>query len=129
MTAIENLVIPMLELAMKSVNASSGHRVGSVVLDPDQRDFSRSIGSLQMIASSRINSHTDLNRIDETRGNFTVEGGELLVNEKNIDRQTHAHHSYALESLQNLEDLRVSISNINNNSFKKITVSPTIAGS
>ena len=46
-----------------------------------------------MTASSRINSHTDLNRIDETRGNITVEEGDLLVNEKNIDRQTHAHHS------------------------------------
>ena len=45
-----------------------------------------------MTASSRINSHTDLNRIDETRGNTTVEESDFLVNEKNIDRQTHAHH-------------------------------------
>ena len=45
-----------------------------------------------MTASSRINSHTDLNRIDETRGNITVEEGDLLVNEKNIDRQTYSHH-------------------------------------
>ena len=45
-----------------------------------------------MTASSRINSHTDVNRIDKTRGNITVEEGDLLVNEKNIDRQTYAHH-------------------------------------
>ena len=41
--AVEILVIPRVELAIKSVNASFGHRVGVVVLDPDQRDFSRNI--------------------------------------------------------------------------------------
>ena len=39
-----------------------------------------------MTASSRINSHTDLSRIYETRGIIIVEEGVLLVNEKNIDR-------------------------------------------
>ena len=41
LTVIENLILPRVELAMKSVNASSGHRVGGAVLDPDRRDFSR----------------------------------------------------------------------------------------
>ena len=62
MTAIENFVIPRVELAMRSVNASSGHGVGSV-LDPNQGDFLGNIEGLQMTASSKINSHTDLNRI------------------------------------------------------------------
>ena len=35
MTAIENLVKPSVELAMKSVNASFRHEVGSVVLNSD----------------------------------------------------------------------------------------------
>ena len=63
------------------------------VLEPDQRDFVGNIEGLQMTSSSRISSHTDLNRIDETRGNTTVEEGDLLVNEKNIDRQTCPHHN------------------------------------
>ena len=46
-----------------------------------------------MTASSKIHSRTDLNRIDETRGNITVEEGDLLVNEKNLDRQTHTHRT------------------------------------
>ena len=46
-----------------------------------------------MTASSRINLQTDLNRFDETRGNVTVTEKSLLVNEKNIDRQTHTHHT------------------------------------
>ena len=92
LTAIENLVIPRIELAMKSVNASTERVEVSVVLNPDQRDFSGNIESLQLTASSRLNSHTNLNRFDETRGNITVESGDLLVNGRNIDRQTHTHH-------------------------------------
>ena len=46
-----------------------------------------------MTASSRLHSHTDLNRIDETGGNITVEVGDLLVNEINVDPQTRTHHS------------------------------------
>ena len=39
LSAIKNLVILRVELAMKLVNASSGRGVDSVVLDPDRRDF------------------------------------------------------------------------------------------
>ena len=56
LTSIENLVIPSVELAMKSVNASSGHGLDSVVPDPERRDFSGNIEELQMTASSGLNS-------------------------------------------------------------------------
>ena len=49
-----------------------------------------------MTSSTRINLHTDINRIGETRGNITVVEVDLLVNEKNIDRQTYAHDTYTL---------------------------------
>ena len=94
LTAIETLIIPGVELAMKSVNASSGHGIGSVVSDLDQGDFSGNIAGLRMTPSTRINSDTDLNRIDESRGNITGEGGDLLFNERNIDRQANTHHSF-----------------------------------
>ena len=81
-TAIENLVIPRVELAMKSANASSGRIVDGNVLELDQRDFSGNFEGLRLTASSRINSRTDLNRFDETRGNIAVEEGDLTVNEK-----------------------------------------------
>ena len=84
LTAIENLLIPTVELAMESVNASSGCGVDSIVLDPDQGDFSGNIEGPQMTASSRINSHAVIDRIDETRGNITIEGGDMTVNEKNF---------------------------------------------
>ena len=92
LTAIECLVIPRVELAMKSANAHSEWSVDGNILELDQRDFSGNIKGLRITYSSRINSHTDLYRIDETRGKNTVEEGNLLVKEKNIDWQTYAHH-------------------------------------
>ena len=87
-TAMENFVIPRVQLAMKSVKASSVQKVDGKVLEPDQRD---NIEDLQMTASSGLNSCTNLKRIDETRGNVTEDGGYLLANERKLDRQTHIH--------------------------------------
>ena len=98
-TAIKILVIPQVELAMKSANAPSGRSVDGNVLESDQRDTLGKIEGLRTTTSSRMNSHTDLNGIDETRCNITVEEGDLLVNEK-IDRQTYAHHKNSCNSLK-----------------------------
>ena len=93
LTAIDNLVIPRIELAMTSANMRSEESVDGNALEPDQRDFLGNIEGLRMTAFSRKNSHTDLNRIDDTRGNITVKEGDLLFNEKIIDRQTYAHYN------------------------------------
>ena len=93
LTFLESLIIPGEELAMKSVYAPSGQNIDSIVPDADQGYFSGNIKSLQFAASSRINSNTDLNRIDETRGNITVVTGDLSVNERNTDRHKHTHHN------------------------------------
>ena len=82
-----------MELVMKSARAHLEWSVDGCVLEPDGNDFSGNIEDLRKTASSRTNSHTDLNRIDETHCNITVQEGDLLVNEKNIDRQTHAHQT------------------------------------
>ena len=95
LNAVESLVVSRVELALKSANASSGRSVDGNVLEPDQRDLSGNIESLQMTDSSRINSHRDLIKVDETPGNSAIEVGDLLVNERNIDRQTHTHHNYS----------------------------------
>ena len=50
LTAIEFLVSPRVELAMKSANASSGQRVDGNVLEPDQMDFSGGTDGLQLPA-------------------------------------------------------------------------------
>ena len=118
MAAIENLVIARVELAMTSINASSGHEVGSVVLDPDPRDFSGKIEGLLKITSIRRNSLTDLNRIDETRGNITVKGGDLLVNEKILTGKqtpitdTATTFCYRLNSCSTLEYTKLQVCDV-----------------
>ena len=46
-----------------------------------------------MTVSSDVSLNTDLNKIDDVRGDITIEGGELSLNERNFDRQTHTHHN------------------------------------
>ena len=94
LTEIENLVILWVELVFKPTNASSVRSVAGTVLDPDQRDFSGNVEGQQMTASGRIHSRSDLNKIDETRGNVTVEG-DLVVNKKIFDRQSLTHHNHS----------------------------------
>ena len=54
MTSIESLVIPRVELAMKSANASSRGSLNVIVLEFDHRDFSEKVEGVQMIPSSRL---------------------------------------------------------------------------
>ena len=56
--AIEIVMTPRVQLALKSTNASWGWSVDGNVLETDQRDFSGNIKGLQRTASSRINWHT-----------------------------------------------------------------------
>ena len=48
MSAIQDLVIPRVELSLKSISASSERDADSVLPDPDQRGFSGDIEGLQM---------------------------------------------------------------------------------
>ena len=94
MTAIEVLVIPEMELAIKPANAPSGRSVDANVLELDQWNILGTIEGLRMTASSRKNSRTDLIMIAETRGNITVEKSDLLVIQKKSDWQTYSHHNH-----------------------------------
>ena len=47
------------------------------VLGQDRRKFSEDTDGLQRIASCTFNSNTNLDKIDETLGNFNVEAGKL----------------------------------------------------
>ena len=48
MTAVENLVIPRVEMAIKSANASSGRSLDGNVLEPDQREPLQNVRGIQM---------------------------------------------------------------------------------
>ena len=88
---MESLVIPMKELAIKSMNSSC-------FIWPRPECFPSEY-IRPWYASSQLDSNTDLKRIDETYGNITVEANYLSLSEKNFDRQTFTHHSLITNSV------------------------------
>ena len=91
-TAIENIVAPKNELAIRSINASSGRDATSVSANSERRERVGVNASLEN--TSRNNDTLDVSNVnDETRHNIPDEVSELSVPETHFDRQPHTHHS------------------------------------
>ena len=91
LTAIENIVAPKIELAVRSINASSGRVATSVSANSERRErlginasFENASGNNDTLGVSNVN--------DETRQNIPDEIGELSVSETRFDRQPQTHH-------------------------------------
>ena len=91
LTAIDNIVSPKIELAIRSINASSGRDVTSVSANSERREqvgintsFENASGNNNTLGVSNVN--------DETRHDIPDEVGELSVPETHFDRQPHTHH-------------------------------------
>ena len=91
LTAIENIVAPKIELAIRSINASSGQDVTSASATSERRE---NIGSNVLFENASENNNTlgVTNVNDETRHNIPDEVSELSVPETHFDRQAHTHH-------------------------------------
>ena len=91
LTAIDNIVTPKIELAIRSINASSGRDVTSVSANSERREH---IGINASFENASRNDDTlgVSNENDETRHNIPDEVSELLVPETHFDRQPHTHH-------------------------------------
>ena len=89
LTAIENIIAPTIELAIRSINASSGREVTSVSASSERREH---VGV--DIPSEKNNLLAVSNVNDETRHNIANEVSELSVLETHFDRQPHTHHRY-----------------------------------
>ena len=92
LTAIENIVTPKIELAIRSMNASSGRDVTSVTASSERGERVGVNTSLEN-ASESNNTLRVPNVNDETRLNIPDEVSELSVPETRIDRQPQTHHS------------------------------------
>ena len=93
LTAIDNIVAPKIELAIRSTNASSGRDVTNVTANSElgehvgiNASFGNASGNNNTLHVSNVN--------DETRHNVPDEVSELSVPENHFDRQTHTHHNY-----------------------------------
>ena len=92
LTAIDNIVAPKIELAIRSINASSGRDVTSMSANSDRRE---QVGINVSFESASENNNTlgVSNVNDETRHNIPDEVSELSVPETHFDRQPHTHHT------------------------------------
>ena len=91
LTAIENIVAPKIELAIRSINAASGRDVTSVTAN-SEREERVGINASFKNASENNNTLRVPNVTDETRQNISDEVSELSVPETHFDRQPHIHH-------------------------------------
>ena len=91
LTAIDNIVAPKIELAIRSINASSVRDVTSVSANSKRKERVGINASFENV--SRNNDTLDVSNVnDETRHNIPDEVSELSVPETHFDRQAHTHH-------------------------------------
>ena len=68
LTALDNVVIPPVEMAARSITQSSGRGPSSVIQNPDRKDLTGNTVNTPLIsASSRVDLTVDQYRNDETR--------------------------------------------------------------
>ena len=92
LTAIENIVAPKIELAIRSIFASSGLDATSVSANSERRERVRINASFEN--ASENNDTLDVSNVnDETRHNIPDEVSELSVPETHFDRQADTHHN------------------------------------
>ena len=91
LTAFDNIVAPKIELAIRSINASSGRDATSVSTNSERREHVGINTSFEN-ASGINNTLGVSNVIDETRHNIPDEVSELSFAEMHFDRQPHTHH-------------------------------------
>ena len=92
LTAMENIVAPKMETAIRSINVSSERDATSVSANSERREhvgistsFQNASGNNDTLGVSNVNV--------ETRQNIPDEVSELSVSETRFDRQPHTHHS------------------------------------
>ena len=91
LTTIDNIVAPKTDLAIMSINTSSGRDVASVSADSERREHA-GINAFFENASESNNKLNTTNENDETRRNIHDEISELSVPGTHFDRQPHTHH-------------------------------------
>ena len=99
LTAIDNIVAPKIELAIRSINASSGRDLTSVSANSERRQHVGINASCEN-ASGNNNTLGVSNVIDETRHDIPDKVSELSVPEAHFYRQPHTHHMVTGQTAQ-----------------------------
>ena len=91
LTAIDNIVGPKIELAIRSINASCGRDVASMSANSERREHTGINASFEN-AYENNNTIGVTNINDEARRNSQDGVNELSVPGTQFDRQSHIHH-------------------------------------
>ena len=91
LTAIDKIIAPKIELAIRSINASSGRNAFSVIANSERGEHV-GINTSFVNASGNNNTVHVSNVNDETRHSILDEVSELSVPKTHFNRQTHTHH-------------------------------------
>ena len=90
-SATESSVTPGIELAVRSMNASSWQDAGIVTTSSERGQQSEITASFEN-ASDRNSKFHELSMNDETRGYIPDKVSEFLVPGSHFDRKSHTHH-------------------------------------
>ena len=95
LTAIDNIVAPKIELAIRSISASPGRDATRVTANSVRGEhvgiktsFENASGNNNTLGVTKVNDETQHNIPDEVSG--------LSVPETHFNRQSHTHHNYTL---------------------------------
>ena len=102
LTAIDNIIAPKIELAIRSLNASSGRDVTSVFPNSERREHVGIITSFENASGNNNTLHVS-NVNNETRHKLPDEVSELSVPETHFDRQAHTHRIYQIQMSVNFK--------------------------
>ena len=92
LTAIDNIVTPKIELAVRSISASSGRGAASVSANSERREHG-GLNTPSDSASENNNMLSVTNINDESRHCIQGAVSELSVSGTRLDRQSHAYHT------------------------------------
>ena len=120
LTAIDNIVTPKIELAIRSINASSGRDVTSASGNSERREYEGINASFEN-ASANNRTLGMANTNDETRHDFHDGVSELPVLEAQFDRQLPTQHmpSGASSEVHHSNSVFSRFSNFTRNVFLK----------
>ena len=93
LTAIDKIINPKNELAVRSINESFGRDAASVTTNSERGELMGITSSFENL-SERNDTFHESNANDETRGNIPDEATELSVPRTHFDRQLYTHHKY-----------------------------------
>ena len=94
LTAIDNVVMARVEMAVKSITSLARHGTSSEVQNPDWKVFLGNIRNTPLMSASRwLDLDNEINRNDETRSDVDFEDSDFPALKPNFDRREHAHHS------------------------------------